>query len=146
MAASQEEAVQKLVESEKRLGDLEAENEELFSKATTAEEEVDATTGKLFAADSELKNTRQQLEEAEQRVQQLSESRQQEASEVRSRATRIRRLFVVRVANFILWHTLLVQSIHVLLGQDAQRVKLEYSLHLYVCCACLDLKQQFTVI
>ena len=82
MVASQEEAAQKLEESEKRLTDLEAENEELFGKATAAEEEVDAATGKLFAANNDLDAARQHWEEAERRVQELRESRQHEASKV----------------------------------------------------------------
>ena len=61
---------------------MEAENEELFSKATAAEEEVDATTGKLFTADNELRAAHEKLEETERHMQELRESRQQEAREV----------------------------------------------------------------
>lgn len=65
------EATQKVEEDEKRLTDLEAENEELFSKATAAEEEADATSGRLLAVRNELASTQQRLSEAEKGLEEL---------------------------------------------------------------------------
>ena len=59
-----------LAKTEQRLADSEAENEELFSKVTAAEEEADAANGKLFVVQKELT-------EAEDRIKELSEAHAQ---------------------------------------------------------------------
>ena len=71
LSAQQKESATKMQEDEKRLSDLEAENEELFSKATAAEEDADAATGKLLAARTELEAVQERLSETEGQLQEL---------------------------------------------------------------------------
>ena len=73
-AFQQEEAAKKLKSSEQRLLELEAESEELFSKATAAEEEVDVVTGNLAAVKAELGTTQQQLAEAQRKMEELTQA------------------------------------------------------------------------
>lgn len=89
MILLESETAEKLKASQSNLENLESENEELFNKATAAEEEADAATGKVLAASNEVKELRKQLEEREKEIEEITAARSKASAEVSTHAALI---------------------------------------------------------